>query len=348
MAHMIDESTGRPAFTFNAAEGAAWHGLGNPIPESDAMDPAAIARHAGADYKVYKAPVYFKAPDGSDVEVPNRECLVRDDTGAPLEVLSGNRYTVHQPAEYFEAFRDSLAANNLRISSAGVLKGGRIVFVNAKFTDAGHSTLGIDPVDTYICLGGGYDGTMASFGYLSSVRTVCWNTLSYNMAKTARGGNLYRMTHAAEFDGRGLTAALGLAGAELRVRANVWDAMARAHAPQAEVAGYFADVMELDKAAVAAGNISGRSRNILNELANVYMTGPGSNLATAKGTWYGALNAVTHYVDHGAATRDMHGDGTGAARFASAQFGSGAKVKQRALELAMQNAGIADSMLLAA
>jgi phage/plasmid-like protein (TIGR03299 family) len=353
MAHEIDETTGKPAFVFDAKEGGAWHGLGVAIPEDIATDPRKIAELCGAAYSVRKVAASYEW-NGKRHNVPNREVLVRDDTGESLEVLSGNKYKVVQPVEYFEAFRDSLAKSNLRISSAGVLKGGRIVFVNAKFTDMGHKVLGVDALQTYVCMGGGYDGTLSSFGYLNTFRTVCWNTLSASLSQHKAGGSLFRIPHSAAFDGNTLAAALGLAGKELAVRAEVFNTMAGRKATADAVARFFCDVLDIDHADVNAVNkdgtpkLSTRIRNQLAALADAYANGPGATLESANGTWWGALNAVTHYVDHLAPTRDSYADGTDNARFASAQFGTGADTKNSALKLAMAAAGIGDNVLMAA
>lgn len=359
MSHEIDESLGKPAFTFDPKEGGAWHGLGNPIPEAIANDPRAICEAAGAGYTVHKATAHYVPGESGDMrtrEVPNRVVLYRSDTGKALEVLSDNKYKIVQPVEYFEAFRDSLGKNNLRISSAGVLKGGRIVFVNAKFTDHGHNVLGVDKVQSYVCLGGGYDGTLSSFGYLSDFRTVCWNTLSANIAQrskeggkgAAAGKGFFRVPHSAAFSGKVLGAALGLAGKELAVRSGVFNSLAGYKMHKQAVAKFFGEVLEIDAEKLAAGDIGARTKNTLEALATAYLSGPGADLVSANGTAWGALNAVTHYVDHMAPTRDSYTDGTGAARFASAQFGNGAKIKERALRLAMAAAGIGGELLQAA
>lgn len=358
MAHEIDETTGKPAFVFDAAEGGAWHGLGQAIPEEIALDPRAIAELVGATYNVRKAQATFIPQDVNGInlpqcrEVPNRQVLYRDDTMAALEVLSDNRYKIVQPVEYFEAFRDSLKANNLRISSAGILKGGRIVFVNAKFTDGGFDVLGMDRVESFICMGGGYDGTMSSFGYLSDFRTVCWNTLSANLSKQGANGKLFKVPHTIAFDGRALGMALGLAGKELAVRAEVFNTLAGYRLATAKAVEYFAGVLDLDadkigKVDAKTGKplISTRSLNQLEALADAYIAGPGATLPSAQNTLWGALNAVTHYVDHTASTRDSYEDGTDRARFASAQFGAGAGVKRKALEMAMEMAGIGEERL---
>ena len=61
MAHEIDFSLGRAAYAYDATDGGAWHGLGAPIPEADARDPLAIARHAGAAYSVQRGALTYSA-----------------------------------------------------------------------------------------------------------------------------------------------------------------------------------------------------------------------------------------------------------------------------------------------
>lgn len=349
MSHEIDESTGKPAFAFDAKEGGAWHGLGQPIPEEHAKDPAKIAEIVGAAYKVHKVPATFTM-HGRQYEIKNRVALVRDDTMEALEVLSNNRYHVVQPVEYFESFRDALAANQLRISSAGVLKGGRIVFVNAKLDkEFGINVMGLDETVSYLAMGGGYDGTLSSFGYASSFRTVCWNTLSANLAQQSAGRKLFKVPHNSIFDGKELGAALGMLGPEMKVRAEVFNTLAGRKATQKQVAEYFAEVSGIDLEKEGGfDKLSPKTKVKLEALAVAYRNGPGAELASANGTWWGALNAVTHYVDHLSSTRDTTADGPERSRFASAQFGAGSSTKQDALELAMKKAGIDQRILLAA
>jgi phage/plasmid-like protein (TIGR03299 family) len=344
MSHEIYHNTlGQPSYVFDQREGAGWHGLGIAIPEEIATDPAKIAALCGADYNVSKRPVHFLGANGRPVAVPNREAIVRDDTEEALEVLSGNRYNVHQPIGYFEAFRDQLAKNHLRISSAGVLKGGRVLFVNAKIEDLGFKVMG-EEMQSYVTLGGGYDGKMSTFGYLSNLRTLCWNTLSTNLGQAKSGKTLMRFPHTSPFDGDILTSALGLSGPELAVRAEVFNTLAGRKLQAERVAQFFADVLEVKDVAKASGKIKAQ----LEALAKAYVAGPGADSKAAAGTVWGALNAVTFYVDHEAGTRDSYKDGTAQARFASAKFGTGADTKARALQLAMQLANIDDKMLLAA
>ncbi|HSW32689.1 MAG TPA: DUF932 domain-containing protein [Steroidobacteraceae bacterium] len=344
MSHEIYHNVlGQPSYVFDPAEGPGWHGLGIAIDPAIANDPAKIAAACGADYNVSKRPVFYHTASGKLATIANREAIVRDDTEEALEVLSGNRYNVHQPIGYFEAFRDQLAKAHLTISSAGVLQGGRTLFVNARITDAGFKVMG-EEMQTYVCLGGGYDGKRSSFGFLSTLRSVCWNTLSSNLSQTKNGKTLLKFPHTSPFDGDIVTAALGLSGPELAVRAEIFNTLAGRKMQAARVAQYFAEVLQVKDVEKA----SGRVKSQLDALAEAYLNGPGADGPAAAGTVWGALNAVTFYVDHLGSTRDSYLDGKAAARFASAKFGTGADTKARALQLALQMADVDQSMLLAA
>jgi hypothetical protein len=60
--------------------------------------------------------------------------------------------------------------------------------------------------------------------------------------------------------------------------------------------------------------------------------GQGAELASAAGTAWGLLNAVTEFVDHEKRARSQEN------RLDSAWFGQGAALKQRALDYALQMA----------
>jgi len=62
---------------------------------------------------------------------------------------------------------------------------------------------------------------------------------------------------------------------------------------------------------------------------------PGSQLKSARGTWWGALNAVTYVEDH---LRESQSEGNA---LHSAWFGAAANRKSKALDLAVKYAEVA-------
>jgi Domain of unknown function (DUF932) len=70
------------------------------------------------------------------------------------------------------------------------------------------------------------------------------------------------------------------------------------------------------------------------EIQESTMTSPGSGMESARGTLWGAVNGVTHYVDHVSRARSDSN------RLFSAWFGDGERMKNSAVRVAAEMAGI--------
>ena len=68
-----------------------------------------------------------------------------------------------------------------------------------------------------------------------------------------------------------------------------------------------------------------------------FKNGVGQNLTTAKGTAWGLVNAVTYYVDHDRKSSNQ------SIRLDSAWFGSGAQLKEKAWNAAIEKYCITES-----
>jgi len=341
--HNLDTSTGRVAFAYSAEDGNTWHTLGLPIPDEIAMDPVKIAAFAGCDWNIYKAPVGYTDAAGVFHTVENRVALVRDDTHAALGVVSDSRYNPHQTREQFALIRDEFASAGLRMSAVGAIQGGRTVFGSALVPGADGTFGAKDALRRYItfaCRNG--DGGGSSTITDGCIRVVCQNTYQANIATATAEGGLLRIPHTSEYTASTLSRRLVALGDKWRKEDSLLVQFANRQLSQAEAALYFCTALNIRPEDVHAIRpdgkpaLSTKSRNMLDALAAAYLRGPGAGLDTAAGTLWGAFNAVTYYVDHEATTRDSYGDGAGAARVASAQFGSGAAAKSRAFDLAAQ------------
>lgn len=334
---------------FSAREGTGWTGLGQVIPSDIARDPRAIAALLGADYTVSKKPCFYQTPAGEFKPVSGREVLVRDDTGAMLEVVSDNRYHVanRQPVDMLEAFRDELAANHMEISHAAVLRGGSQIAVCAYLPkDMDFSVGANDLVKNYVTLSTGYDkkhGTKATHG---TIRVVCANTLAASLRQGEDSGKLETIRASTQIlELETLKDLLVDVQNRISVERVTFDRLANSRLSSDQVSRYFADVLEIniDKLGTfkADGSkaISTKSENMLRELAAAYSSAPGAG--SASGTAWGALNAVTYYATHVKTVRDMTNSGADAARVASNLNGDAAKLKLRALEIAANRFAIA-------
>lgn len=314
MAHQIESM----AFTRQTP----WHGLGNQLSEHQPIE--IWLREAGMAWWINESEVMYQVTSdalaGGLHLRPNSDAkvLYRSDTLDPLSVVS-KRYQVVQPREVLEFYRDLVSAGGFELETAGVLKGGRKLWALAR---TGQETLlkGGDQVKAYLLLATSCDGTLCTTAQFTSVRVVCNNTLQ--LATRGNSGAV-KVPHSTRFDPATVKLELGLGlSAWDSFISNVKELAARPVSPE-EAQQYLADV--LGGADVQANQ---RAMQIVQRLYEGQ--GMGADLAAAKGTAWGLLNAVTEYVDHQRRARGQD------YRLDSAWFGQGAALKQKALERAVQ------------
>ena len=350
MAHNIDMTTGKAAFTWLQGTALPWHNLGQPTPEDSELDVWAL--NGGFGFQVVKRDVGFLLPPVGEIAAPQFEiipdmaCLVRSDTGAPLSIQSKVRYHIHQPREVLDFFSKWINENKLRMETCGVLRGGRVVFALAKLDEQFSVNIGnVDKVESYLLLTTSFDGSIATSAIVTSIRVVCANTHGAAMNEGERTGKMFRQKHTSMFDTRGLQFALESASGELAYRAKLFNAMADKAMTADDINTYLIqDVLEIEPEHLNRFDdqgkplVSAKSQSLIKLLQNSYTNAPGANLA--KGTAWGAYNAVTHFVDHAARTRDNNGDGADLSRLASAWYGAGAQLKKRALDKLLERTEI--------
>ena len=165
---------------------------------------------------------------------------------------------------------------------------------------------------------------------------MCNNTLAISLANS--NGGVVKVPHSTTFDAEKVKQQLG-------VSVSQWDAfnyemkqLTNRRVTQAEAANYlnlvFNDVKDdglilfntakREKDAVPNAKAMNQVMNMLNG------QGRGADLASAKDTAYGLLNAMTEFVDH--ERRAMSQDH----RLDSAWFGAGAKLKDKSLDEALR------------
>lgn len=176
MSHEIKELD-CPAFV----KQAAWHGLGTII--QDLMEARNVLPTAKMDYHVDKVPLYRQyIVDGATqyILVPDHTLTVRCDL-PPTDVRSqlgvvGDGYTVVQNAELVD-FAEALAGESgAKFETAGTLRNGKLVWLLAVMPDT--LKVGGDNIKPYLLLHNGHDGSAAFSVRATTVRVVCWNTLS--------------------------------------------------------------------------------------------------------------------------------------------------------------------------
>lgn len=334
MSHEIEKAV------FSMSEGAGWTGLGLAIEPAIAKDPRKIAKLLGATWKVESIPAYIKTAKGFK-QVPNAAVQVRSDNGEALSITSADRYHVQnrQPVDVLEAFREDLKKERLEISHAAVLKGGRVIAVSALLPPEHDMKInGKDLLKSYITLSTGYDrahGTKATKG---TIRVVCANTLEMSLNQSRKDGQIKTVRASTRVTESGLSELVANIKHLEKIEREAFDAYANTRMKDADVARFFADVLEIKLEDLGKsdkqGNklISPRAENMLTRLTEAYKDGPGAR--GASGTLWGAVNAVTYYATHEKTCRDTNDDGAMLARVSSNLVGDSAALKRRAVALA--------------
>jgi phage/plasmid-like protein (TIGR03299 family) len=324
MAHQIAITNGVAQYASTQRE---WHGLGQMMLPGQSIEK--WQEQAGMNYEVQRGYVRYATERGQSADamkvVKDKVVLFRSDTKDALGVVSDS-YKVVQPREVLEFFRNWAEAGGMTIESAGVLFGGKRYFATAKLAEGvcvdGYS----DKIVPYALLSTSADGSLATEARWTTVRVVCNNTLSM-----ARGGKAaVRVTHRSEFKPEEVRGVMESANEEFRAFMETSRTLAgiRLSRPLAEdlCVELFKGNTTKDADAVRETRGFIRVMELFNGAAR------GAALETAQETAWGWLNAVTEYADHHIRA---HNDEN---RTASALWGQGDTLKNRAVELALASA----------
>ena len=325
MAHMIDETTGRAAIAY--AGQTPWHGLGRQLTAGASINT--WTEEAGLAYTVLSSDVLYNTPATSEPQAwPERKVLHRSDTGAPLAVVSKD-YNVVQPAQVMDFFRKLADIGGFQMETAGALSHGRRVWALASVGE-GAPVVDGDVVKPYLLLGTSYDGTMATVAKFTAIRVVCNNTITPAVNSTQDEINKgyikssVRVLHSERFDADAVRLQLGIVSSQFERFLVQSRQLAGVPMSTEQADAFIQELLKPYHASAVAINESRAYKRIMDLFAN--RKAIGADIAGVSGTRWAALNAVTQLVDH------ERGRGTNT-RLESAWFGTGAAMKNRALEL---------------
>ena len=281
----------------------AWHGLATVLPEAPNVWGAMQA--AGLGWSIVPRPLIAVDQDADprEVKVDTHKALFRSDSKELLAVV-GAGYHVLQNVD-LATLIDNLGRNGSipKIESAGSLRGGRDVFFCTRIGSflAG----GVDEVQKYLILANTNDSTGAFDICPSAIRTVCKNTL-----EAGKGSARVRFT---------IRHTKGMAN-EIQNAANLIldaleahkdfevaiQAMADAKLSTTETRGFFervwtrinsVSIERLNYNALDAESRQGkRAAADLEAWTNAAYDD--ARQASVRGTVWGAVNAITQWVDH--------------------------------------------------
>jgi len=325
----------RPMMAYRREGGTPWHALGTAMEKGESFE-SWMSR--AFPYTLESLPITAQTFGAGfhpteDLAIPNRRAIaMRYNTGRYGDVLSvmSDRYKIHQPAEIAATFKRWADDGSLNIETMGTLKGGRRMWALAKHN--GDVDVVGENHEQYMLLYGSCDGSTASGARFTAVRVVCQNTLSMALARD--GTVLCKQYHRTDFDPASMTDALGLIPETMAQYSRDADALAGKVITREQARDFFAAVLlSKDKQQEVKG--SGRvcfsmdDPALLRKVIKTYNSAPGQETEAARGTLWGAVNAVTRYYDHNSKASDA------AARLDSATFGYGQRMKAKAMKIAL-------------
>ena len=332
MAANIDMTNGRANIAFLGSRNDVWHKMGQEMKVGMSTDDWAVA--AGLNWDAVKVPAIASlegpafdhiAPELRFRRIDNRSHLVRSDNGQPLGYVSNNKYDVVQPRDILAWFDRYISVDDrFQLDVAGSLGNGETVWATATYRDP--LEVAGDKHVARVLMTTTFDGSGATINQGTMTRTVCRNTLNVSLADKRA---VVRTRHSARFDAAQVGRELASLAQGFAVYKQVGDALAQNEMAKEEVCHFFKSCLDIPFDAKKE-DVSGRKLNQFDALLGAYVTTLTEG-APARSAW-AALNAITRYVDHDRATRQ---DSTGQAQFASAQFGSGAALKAKAMGLLM-------------
>lgn len=289
MAHLVE------TMAYNKAE-TPWHGLGNPVDGDVSVEE--MEKQAGLDWRVGTSRVQFRyEQDGSRKQGSSAKhnVLFREDTGEALDVV-GPRYTPFQNREILEFFREYVEAGEMKLETAGSLKGGQVIWALAKMDQAFTVLVPDDAVEGYVLLMNPHQYGKSALAKFTGVRVVCNNTLTAALRNGHSGSvNLH---HTREFSGEVEDEAkrrLGIAREQLDAYKRDAELLAQLTLTDEQAIRVAAKVLGGDEKTPEYDEQPRRTQRVLDLYGG---EGYGSQLESAKGTGWGLLNAVTQYLDH--------------------------------------------------
>jgi phage/plasmid-like protein (TIGR03299 family) len=315
------------------AGGAGWGELVRPVDPEQARTAAAMITAAGLDWTVVQRPLeaLLDGQPPARVPVPRQLANVRADTRTVLGVV-GERYVPLQNRAAF-AFCDALTdSGQAHWLGAGCTRGGARVHALLRLEREIRIGGGDDEqLLPLLCLRNGHDGGLAVTVSVCPFRLACRNGMLLPLERAQR---TWRARHTANLDAKLSDArrTLAIAWRYYDQLEQLGNRLIRAPLGEQEFERFLARLVPLPAPPPDQTNGGRAVRNadrVREAIRTTYRTSP--DLATIHGTRWGALQAVTAYVDHQQPTRRRAGRSTAEARFERAT--QLAPLKDRALEL---------------
>lgn len=286
MAHNVEQM-------FSVRE-VPWHGLGRVVKE--APSAADAIKLAGLDWEVLSKQVYrYEEDDKSFQRVKDYQALVRSDNMKTLAIMK-ETYTPLQNKDAFDFFNPYIDSGLASFETAGSLREGKVVWVLATLNKAPIEVGKGDEVNKYLLLSNGHDGMMAVRVGFTPIRVVCNNTLSASHGD--KRSQLIRIKHSKSVKQRveDVQSIVNAIDAKFEATAEQYKRLAKCDVNQKDLQNYVNVVFDLNPKGDEREML--RAKKMQETIQKLFENGAGAKLKSARGTMWGAYNAVTEFLTH--------------------------------------------------
>jgi len=267
------------------------------------------------DWTVSKRPLYFTGNDGQPVVWDEKVAIVRDDTGRGLGVVSPDYETV-QNGDLLKLINPMVEEGLLTVENLGYLKHGAKVFAQAKITTE-YQVIG-ETYKAYITLLNGHTGNASVAIGTTATRVICGNTFTMAYRDVSE-----KYRHNTGVNERVLesTAVLDYVNGAMETYSKYVEKLATTPCSATQFRNALEEIYDKDVATMRDSFVS--------QLNTLFYSGKGNEGKT----FYDAFNAVTEYASN-------YSRKSASGRFQYANFGTGAKVNQRAMRVLTELAAV--------
>jgi phage/plasmid-like protein (TIGR03299 family) len=322
MGHELETLNGKAKMFFVGE--TPWHKLGTKL--SVAPTSAEAIKAAGLDWLVET--MALETSQGG-VTVPNHKAVVRTSDCKVLGVV-GKGYVPLQNKDAFGFFDAFIEAGEATYETAGSLRGGARIWILAKLNRDPSVIMGDDVVEKYVLLSNGHDGSLAVRAGFTPIRTVCSNTLAVahgdSASKLLRIRHTSKVTEALE----AVREVMDMANATFEASAEQYRLLAHKNINKSDLRKYVTKVFAT-KAAMAESDADGSDpkapEKVYEAVERLFESGRGSDMESAKGTAWGAYNAVNEFLGYERGNNEEN-------RLNNMWYGTSAKLNEKALQYA--------------
>jgi phage/plasmid-like protein (TIGR03299 family) len=258
-----------------------WHRLVEPV--EGLLTAKEALKKAHLDWEVIKEPISFGADNQS---FPGWHATVRKHDRKPLGIVSDG-YHIFQNHEAFDFMDIVTATGEAKYTSAGSLAGGKKIFICVKIGDR-FMVAGEDAHDLYGLMFNSFHGKESFTIATTAIRAVCANTVTLGL-RTAK--TKWTIRHKSSFEGKAQDA-----------RDTLKISFKYVEAFQKEVEKMMQIQIDKDKFNKIVEQIVPESKfqhdKDVAQLMDIFENETTVNDTNAKGTGWGAFNAITFFGDH--------------------------------------------------